>query len=718
MSRRLLLLLVAFSVAATIAVFRVKRSGSAAAKLEKQADEAAARFIRLRDGETAADRDLWGALEPYTRVEEALARLAAQGMATGDLGPMVLTLGPERFGSRRISWLHFEVVSARRESSGGSNSLSASFSCEITLVRTNGQDGVRWARFEADSAWSDEEIPRLLVFKPRQTRVLDSARPAFRHWAEITLATNGMGVFTDPMLLERRATDTRLVLLGAGVAVSRDVSGWRTEKFDSGNAERVAAAAFIDMSGEGQSDLVVAGSDGLRIRKSDGWKPLWIAPAKLRYPQSISAGDIDGDGDNDIWLTQYKAPYVGGQFPTPYFDANDGYPSYLLRNDGGTFTDITDAAGLASKRSRRTYGGSLVDLDDDGHADLVNVSDFAGVDIYLNDGSGNFTDITSRLGETRHLFGMAHAIADLNGDSLADLLAIGMDSSVASQMDALGLRRPDFPKHDPKRAAMTFGNRVYLGRLEKVPTTAHPKYDLAQAPWTDELRRGGWAWGVAVFDWNNDGLDDVYMANGHETFENRVDFERQFWTHDIYVGSSMNDPAAQLYFMQANERRRAARQSYGGWQANRMFTATTPGKYQENAWLQGVAVTEDCRNVIASDFDDDGRVDLAVTTFEQWPVFRQRLLILRNESDSSGNWIGFRFGGSTVGCRVELETVKGVRRHWFVTGDSYRSQSDFEAHFGLGDLSAVTKAELVLPDKRRITLPVGINHWHTVVKTP
>ena len=57
---------------------------------------------------------------------------------------------------------------------------------------------------------------------------------------------------------------------------------------------------------------------------------------------AITAGDVDGDRDLDLWVTQYKPGYRQGQMPTPYYDANDGEPSFLLLNDGrGHFTDAT-----------------------------------------------------------------------------------------------------------------------------------------------------------------------------------------------------------------------------------------------------------------------------------------------------------------------------------------------------------------------------------------
>ena len=61
-------------------------------------------------------------------------------------------------------------------------------------------------------------------------------------------------------------------------------------------------------------------------------------------PFVLSAGDIDGDSDLDLWMGQYKVPYQGGQMPTPFDDANDGYPAFLMINDGrGVFSPIKPA---------------------------------------------------------------------------------------------------------------------------------------------------------------------------------------------------------------------------------------------------------------------------------------------------------------------------------------------------------------------------------------
>ena len=136
----------------------------------------------------------------------------------------------------------------------------------------------------------------------------------------------------------------------------------------------VLAAVAADFNGDGAVDVLLfrkMAQPMLYWGRTDGSfatpaTVVTIPGAAWRHPEVLTAGDIDGDGDLDVWIGQYKAPYLEGNFPTPYYDAHDGYPSYLLVNQGGgRFTDETEKAGLASKRFRRTYSASLVDLDGD-----------------------------------------------------------------------------------------------------------------------------------------------------------------------------------------------------------------------------------------------------------------------------------------------------------------------------------------------------------------
>ena len=714
MTRRTVILVVVLVGVVIVAVQRrAPAPNDEARRRDAVAEAAARRFLALREAEERADQTTWKATEPVVRIEQELVRGVERAITAKDLDSTALPSLSERIRppvGHSLRWLQMRLMKAvpspGRDVSAGN--LTAEIETEVVCAgpAIGGGAVETWtARFRVEADWADGDPPRLLAYRlPGSPEVLRGS-PAFEPWADLVIPTNGVGLFTDPLLLEPTEDGVRLHLVGAGVAAIRTGDGWRWERFDTGPPDRVSAAVRADLDGDGVAEWAIADTSGLRIQGRNGGRVAWTAPARLRHPQSICAGDIDGDGDLDLWLTQYRLPFANGQFPTPYYDANDGFPAYLLRNDGDRWSDVTEASGLAPKRHRRAYSASWVDFDGDGDLDLVQVSDFAGIDLFRNEGHGRFTDLTPGLGLDRHGFGMAHAVWDANRDGLPDILMVGMDSPVASQLDALGLGRLEFPGHASHRAPMTYGNRLFTGSAAR---------GLEFSPGSAGLRRAGWAWGAAVLDWNNDGLEDLHLVNGHETFGNRADFERQFWQHDIHVGSSDPDPATRLYFEQANARRRDGNLSYGGWQANRLFTQTVPGSFIENAWIAGVAVTEDCRNVVAGDFDGDGRMDLALTTYEQWPEMRQRLIVLRNRHRGGGHWIGYRLEVPAPGSRVELTTRAGVRRHWWVQGDGYRSQSDLQAHFGLGSDTVVVRAEWIRLDGTRVVLPVESDRWHRI----
>lgn len=535
--------------------------------------------------------------------------------------------------------------------------------------------------------------------------------PPWKVVADLEIPVPPHTPFCDPILAvpRRDGRGDDLLLAGAAVWFRNTRQGWQRESLPGLPNERIWAAAVADWDRDGHPDLLLAATDGVRWLRGPDWagpgEPLWRSPTRIRHPQSLAVSDIDGDGDLDLFLAQYKLPYQGGQFPTPYHDANDGFESHLLRNDGPAgLTDATRAAGLGAKRLRRAYSASFADWNDDGRPDLVVVSDFAGVDLYRNRGDGTFEDLTHTLGDTRHLFGMAHATGDFDDDGRSDLLAIGMDSPVARRLDRMGAVHRGFDGDRRLRPAMTFGNRLYLGRDS----------GLAQASWAGQLARGGWAWAVTPLDFDNDGGIDFHLCNGHETRASVRDYERQFWLHDIHVAASSNNPVAEVYFRNAAGRRAAEQASYGGWQHGAFFVRTAPATYSDLGWLLGTALFADTRNAVATDFDLDGRMDLAVTTLEEWPAPRQRLVLLRNGNPQPGNWIGFEAPDRTaLDWRIRV-TAGGVTRERRITaGESYRSQAVGRFHFGLGNAATVERVEIRRPgDGWRPVEGAKPNQWN------
>lgn len=613
----------------------------------------------------------------------------------------------------RLAYSHWRVPSYRPAAAGQAARATIEVIAHLERAQARERCLIR-ARLEV--GWTTNALGELA---PAEVEVVSTERGTrtgpvpFSEWLADEIPVPRHTVFTDPLLASDFDGDgfTDLLAVGAGrlwrnvpTAAGRT---WVAEPYSGLPPERIWAAALVDDDRDGRPELWLAGAGGFSLATLDAAgriaspvRPAWTSPQPLKHPQAFAVGDVDGDGDTDAWLIQYKLPYQGGQFPTPWFDANDGFTSHLLLNEGGgRFRDATAESGLGAKARRRSYSASLLDLDGDSDLDLMNISDFAGVDVFLNDGRGKFSDVTATLGLARHAFGMAHVFGDVNGDARPDLLMLGMDSPVAERLNALRLDR-ELPGRGraglAQRAAMVHGNRLLV--------SGPNGWQGDESALAAALQRTGWSWGCAWADFNNDAHADLAVANGHETFASTRDYERQFWLHDGFIAGSTNSPLAEMFFRNAAGRRKAEQGSYGGWQANRLVLSDTAGRWREVAWLLGVAELADSRNLVVDDFDHDGRLDFAVTTFEQFPALRQRLLVYRNELPLAGrHWLGVELGASELGSRIEVTTDQGRQVRWLTQGDSFRSQNAPRVHFGLGTARS-QRVEVFLPNGQRKVL--------------
>lgn len=604
--------------------------------------------------------------------------------------------------ARRIQTLdtagwRIETLEARQVAyTPGSNGAPghSTFRLSVHLVQTapihraslEGEVDVHWLSGESTS-----NPPGVEQVDARRLRLLiRPGPPPFTRWLEHRLEPSRNAIAADPLLVRDLDDNGHPEIVLPGVRELLELGPDRTfvPRRILGSQQGLPYTALLtDLDGDGSIDLVSVQHEGLVLSsRSDGGRfngsgrIVWRPPTAFAHAMTLTAGDIDRDGDIDLFLGQYKAPYVDGSMPTPCDDARDGHNGYLLLNDGkGSFTDASNRSGLGSKLRRRTYSGSFCDLDADGWLDLALVSDFAGVDLFRNRGDGRFEDRTSDwLPDPRGL-GMGHAICDFNADGHLDLLMIGMNSPTVDRLEHLGLWRPHPGFTREGRRALTRGNRLWLGKGGK------PGFETSTLG--KGLAASGWSWGCTAADVDNDGWPDVAIVNGMESRDSVRDIEPEFWLHDIYVADSRDNPVAHLYFRSKIERTQGRGQSYGGYEKNRLYLNQSGQEFLEVGHLMGVALEEDTRNIVGADFDADGRIDLAVVSFDRWPSPRQTLRIFRNEVPQNGRWVGVHLRGSeaaVMGATIHLETRGGRAQRTVVSGDSHRSQHPTTVHFGIG----------------------------------
>jgi hypothetical protein len=705
--------------------------------------------------------DLWDSLNRVTNKLAALAAFDPGQVVLPNFAPptelphdirlyvpKASSAGPELAAAAWRAWLaariaegweleHLEFRHNRFSPAAAGQSAESLFGFRAHLTRRTAPDfgetravlegdlRVVWTAGDADA---EQPAPRLVDARRIELKTR-AGPPGFVEELRETVSPPPRSHFIDPLILHDLDGDgtVEVILVSANRVYRRQQEGrWAGEPLCREAPGAIFIAALADFDRDGVADLLAAKFDGLYLlpgspggRFTAPWQRVWAAPERIRYGQVLACGDVDGDGDLDVWFGQYKNPYDGGQMPTPFYDARDGYPAYLLLNDGrGRFTDATAAAGLDAKRTRRTYSASLADLDGDGDLDLVVVSDFAGVDLYANDGRGRFTDLTARWLEQPRAFGMAHVLADFDTDGRLDLFVTGMHCPTASRLAHLGLARPERPDYLAAIPDMIRGNKLLLAR---------PEGGFREVAAERGVARTGWSWGCAAADFDNDGHPDLAIANGHETRQSVREYEPEFWLHDLYAADSRENPVAAQYFAAKINRLRGGGLSYGGWEQNRLFLNRGPAGFLEVAHLLGVALVEDSRNLAAADLDGDGRPDLVLTTFEAWPQARQTVRVFRNVLPRTGHWLAVRLepgpGALAPGARVVLQFADGGRAvQTCVTGDSHRSQQPWQAHFGLGATTNVLAVEVRWPDGRLTTLdrpaPDRVHVARPLPKTP
>ena len=584
---------------------------------------------------------------------------------------------------------------------------------ERLIVR--GQVLVTWA---AERDAEDRPIPRAV--DARDLEVLTRRGPAgFREILTYTAEATDQRRGVHPLLVHDLDGDGRseIVLAGVNRVFWNRGEGQFEERAFLATPPRFSKAGLLaDLDNDGRLDYATVDAQvGLVLYSGDGsgqfrLPPRPLAPIRFENPQVMTAGDIDGDGDLDLWVGQHKAAYLFGQMPTPYYDANDGFPAFLLLNEGeARFRDVTEQAGLAPLRHRRTYGASFVHLNRDDALDLLVVSDFAGIDAYLNDGSGRFREVTDEFVDQRHNFGMSASFADFDLDGAGDFYVTGMASTTARRLERLGLRRGDMPDVHRMRPIMGYGSRMFVARGDR----------YVQPDFADQVNRTGWTWGSTAVDFDNDGDRDIYLANGHSSGKSTKDHCWHFWCHDIYTNSSELDPVRDQLFRSVLSGFEDGSESWDGYQKNALLMNQRGKGFERVGFLFGLAHEYDARAVVGDDLDGDGRMDLLVVEHSRLRG-NESLHVYRNELDLSARWIGVEVvggkpGDSPLGARIRVVTASGVQPGQILTGDSYSAQHAARLHFGLGGQTEVQRIEVRWPDgkMRRLTKP-AVNQYHRV----
>lgn len=501
-----------------------------------------------------------------------------------------------------------------------------------------------------------------------------------------------------------------------------------------------------------------------------------------RYlPETCGGGGIFFDYDNDGWMDIY---FINGG-PSDFYTPKKPTKNALYRNNhDGTFTDVTDKAGVAAGQlGHFGMGAAAADFDGDGWQDLY-VTNYGKNILYHNNGNGTFTDITDKAGVTAPGWSTCATWFDYDNDQKLDLFVSSFVNYNKATNVFCGDNRQGRRYYCIPRVFKPMPGKLFKNKGDGTFTDVSKQSKIA-----DSL---GKEFGAVATDVNNDGWMDLFVANDtvanflflnkkDGTFEeiglpagvaysdagsprsgmgvDAVDFDGDGW-QDLFV-ANIDQELFSLYKNQqdntfSDEAAGDISQStrlLSGWGLKFMdydndgdpdlFLANghpddmvemqvskvkyaeplvlfenNNGKYKNISAQSGAIFAKDfpARGLAVSDYDNDGDLDVLIINNGAAP------LLLKNNGGNKNNWVGLNLvttksNPGAVGA-ILTWTVGGVKRQRLKTsGGSYLASHDPREILGLGQATKIDSLEIKWPSGKIDKLTnVPINSYLKIVE--
>lgn len=517
--------------------------------------------------------------------------------------------------------------------------------------------------------------------------------------------------------------------------------------------------ATEDFDNDGELDAFVGNYGNSTLWKSkNGTYSQISAPEieKITLAKAAAFADFDNDGWKDLFITRFSADKLVGDvlvfknIKGKFTEVKNAFPSKILRdyampaaiadynNDGlldvyvgfpgsrdfsasasgpsplgvhglfinkGKFQFEDKTRNISNYNSPVMPHGALAsDFDLDGNIDLILMDDQSNLSpIYKNNGKGSLVLNNSQMQIANHAYGMGIATGDFNQDGLPDYVLSNASFSSQNRIVNLNNRRAII-----NQKAMNEGIRLFMnsgnGRFSEATSVAGLN-DPGEA-----------AGGVTVIDYDNDGLQDIYLVNGLWSGSDRnstIDSLFAIGTASNVViqdhlqdglGDSNPRGTRSLYMRALLEAKtkNGKTYSFAGYQRNRLFKNLGNGKFLEVGYLEGVDSMADGYMSTIADINRDGKADLVLRNCDPGALDNQfaPVEIFQNKHpNTSAVWIvlkGKKSNSLGVGAKL-FATINGKNHYREMIANNSAMQGEIVSHFGLGTANKIDKLVVKWP---------------------
>ena len=475
---------------------------------------------------------------------------------------------------------------------------------------------------------------------------------------------------------------------------------------------------MVDLNGDGFLDLYVckSGKPGGDNRHNE----LFINNGDLTFTESskeygldieglsVHAAffDYDKDGDLDCYILNNSIKSIGG------FDLvkdmrtipnESGSGNKFMRNDGNTFVDITQEAGIYSSKIGFGLGITLGDFNNDNWTDIFISNDFFEKDyLYINNKGGGFNEELENYFSSISMGSMGADLADLNNDLQSDLIVTEMLPTTEERKKTKTI----FESWDKQQVAKKQGYYNQFSRNTLQRNLGNGKF--VEMGRQADVSATEWSWSALLFDMDNDGLKDIFISNG--IYKDLLD--RDYLTYeanDETIRSRINSSEKEVIKKLID-----AMPSQGV--SNAVYHNQGDFNFINKSAAWGLAQPSFSNGSAYGDLDNDGDLDIVVNNVNM-PAFiyenridtaKHRSITLKLlQNDKNPNAIGAK-----VKIKYENDKVNYAENF---TSRGFQSSISSRLHLGVGNVEKIDSIRVTWPDGTNTILSnLSTNKLHTI----